>query len=205
MWRTGGDLSSSSFAMWTNRLDLATTDGQRALAGPGAFPNPGEVSPAFEAKGGRSTIHTSQCLENQPFQRQRRPPRGIVGVRAVLAAVLVANFLPSAHRTTQRHSMQIRSERQLPPLQTFSRWGTHRGRPKTGSKAAGSRTRLSSVQCSRCGRRCPARSSSLPTSARRQRAAGLTPPRSSERQLFAARARCRFSHSTCFPLAFSFR
>jgi hypothetical protein len=26
--------------MWTNRLDLATTASQRALAGPGAFPNP---------------------------------------------------------------------------------------------------------------------------------------------------------------------
>jgi hypothetical protein len=31
---------ASSFAMWTNRLDLATTASQRALAGPGAFPNP---------------------------------------------------------------------------------------------------------------------------------------------------------------------
>jgi len=28
MWRTGGDLSSSSFSMWTNRLDLATTEAQ---------------------------------------------------------------------------------------------------------------------------------------------------------------------------------
>lgn len=63
MWRTGGDLSSSSFDMWTNRtyrklcvlgqqppvrlytciaagLDLATLPAQRALAGPGSFPNP---------------------------------------------------------------------------------------------------------------------------------------------------------------------
>lgn len=40
MWRTGGDLSAASYAMWTNRLDLATTPEQRALAGPGAFPNP---------------------------------------------------------------------------------------------------------------------------------------------------------------------
>lgn len=39
-WRTGGDLSSSTFAMWTNRLDLATLPAQAALAGPGAFPNP---------------------------------------------------------------------------------------------------------------------------------------------------------------------
>lgn len=40
MWRTGGDLSGSNFDMWTNRLDLATTEAQAALAGPGAFPNP---------------------------------------------------------------------------------------------------------------------------------------------------------------------
>ena len=40
MWRTGGDLSSGTYSMWTNRLDLATTPMQAALAGPGAFPNP---------------------------------------------------------------------------------------------------------------------------------------------------------------------
>lgn len=40
MWRTGGDLSAGSYDMWTNRLDLATTDVQAALTGPGAFPNP---------------------------------------------------------------------------------------------------------------------------------------------------------------------
>ena len=40
MWRTGGDLSAGTYSMWTNRLDLATTPMQAALAGPGAFPNP---------------------------------------------------------------------------------------------------------------------------------------------------------------------
>lgn len=39
-WRVGPDLYSSSYDMWTNRLDLATTPAQAALAGPGAFPNP---------------------------------------------------------------------------------------------------------------------------------------------------------------------
>ena len=39
-WRTGPDLYSSDYSMWTNRLDLATTPAQAALAGPGAFPNP---------------------------------------------------------------------------------------------------------------------------------------------------------------------
>jgi hypothetical protein len=40
MWRTGDDLFESDYNMWLNRLDLATTDTQAALAGPGAFPNP---------------------------------------------------------------------------------------------------------------------------------------------------------------------
>ena len=40
MWRTGPDLVASSFATWTNRLDLATLPEQAALVGPGAFANP---------------------------------------------------------------------------------------------------------------------------------------------------------------------
>lgn len=39
-WRTGPDLYASSYDMWVNRLDLATTPSQAALAGPGAFPDP---------------------------------------------------------------------------------------------------------------------------------------------------------------------
>ncbi len=40
MWRTGGDLYSSSFDMWTNRLDLATASTQYSLVGPGSLPDP---------------------------------------------------------------------------------------------------------------------------------------------------------------------
>ena len=40
MWRTGNDLYSSSFDMWTNRLDLATASTQYVLAGPGSLPDP---------------------------------------------------------------------------------------------------------------------------------------------------------------------
>ena len=39
-WRTGGDLYASSFAMWTDRLDLATAPAQAALVGAGAFVQP---------------------------------------------------------------------------------------------------------------------------------------------------------------------
>lgn len=40
MWRVGDDLWDSSFDMWTDRLDKATSDDQAALAGPGRIPNP---------------------------------------------------------------------------------------------------------------------------------------------------------------------
>lgn len=57
MWRTGGDLSSSSFDMWTNRLDLATTTSQRALAGKGAFPNPDFLEVGYSP---RNTVGRTQ-------------------------------------------------------------------------------------------------------------------------------------------------
>jgi hypothetical protein len=40
MWRTGGDLSASNYAMWLNRLDLATDPRMPPFVGPGAFANP---------------------------------------------------------------------------------------------------------------------------------------------------------------------
>lgn len=49
-WRTGGDLYSSSFAMWTNRLDLATTPEQAALAGPGAFSDPDDLEVGYSPR-----------------------------------------------------------------------------------------------------------------------------------------------------------
>jgi hypothetical protein len=50
MWRTGGDLYGSSYDMWTNRLDLATSDVQAALTGPGAFPNPDFLEVGFSPR-----------------------------------------------------------------------------------------------------------------------------------------------------------
>jgi len=40
LWRVGPDLYSSSYDMWTNRLDLATTPAQLALLRAGSFPDP---------------------------------------------------------------------------------------------------------------------------------------------------------------------
>jgi hypothetical protein len=48
--------------MWTNRLDLATLPAQRALAGPGSFPNPDflEVGYSPRAFKGRAQSLTEQ-------------------------------------------------------------------------------------------------------------------------------------------------
>jgi len=48
--------------MWTNRLDLATTPTQRALAGPGAFPNPDFLEVGYSP---RMSKARSQTLTEQ--------------------------------------------------------------------------------------------------------------------------------------------
>ena len=63
MWRTGGDLSGSNFAMWTNRLDLATTASQRALAGPGAFPNPDFLEVGYSPRNPKGRPSVQSPLE----------------------------------------------------------------------------------------------------------------------------------------------
>ena len=55
MWRTGDDLYSSSFAMWTSRLDLATTPFQRSLAGPGSLPDPDFLEVGYSPRCTRAT------------------------------------------------------------------------------------------------------------------------------------------------------
>lgn len=61
-WRTGGDLYASDFGMWTNRLDLATADTQRVLAGPGSLPDPDflEVGYSPRAPAGRTQTALEQ-------------------------------------------------------------------------------------------------------------------------------------------------
>lgn len=49
-WRTGPDLYSSEFDMWTNRLDLATTPEQLALLAPGAFPDPDDLEVGYSPR-----------------------------------------------------------------------------------------------------------------------------------------------------------
>lgn len=53
MWRTGADLSSSTFAMWTSRLDTATTPSQNALAGRGSFRDPDKLEVGFSPRAPR--------------------------------------------------------------------------------------------------------------------------------------------------------
>lgn len=65
MWRTGGDLSSSDFDMWTNRLDLATTATQRGLAGPGAFPNPDFLEVGYSPRMPKDHPSVQSALEQR--------------------------------------------------------------------------------------------------------------------------------------------
>ena len=77
-WRTGGDLYSSSFDMWTNRLDLATTPEQAALAGPGALPDPDflEVGYSPRAQPGGST--QSALEQRSMFTMWAALPTGLI-------------------------------------------------------------------------------------------------------------------------------
>ena len=59
MWRTGGDLYSSDFSMWTNRLDLATTAEQAAMTGPGSFPDPDFLEVGYSPRCTKSTSQTA--------------------------------------------------------------------------------------------------------------------------------------------------
>lgn len=65
MWRTGGDLSSSDFDMWVNRLDLATTPTQAALAGPGAFPNPDFLEVGYSPRNPKGSPRVQSALEQR--------------------------------------------------------------------------------------------------------------------------------------------
>eukprot|EP00041_Stephanoeca_diplocostata_P017026 m.338804 g.338804 ORF g.338804 m.338804 type:complete len:572 (-) comp20567_c0_seq8:94-1809(-) len=65
MWRTGGDLSASSFDMWTNRLDLATTIQQRQMAGPGSFPNPDFLEVGYSPRQAKGNPNVQSALEQR--------------------------------------------------------------------------------------------------------------------------------------------
>ena len=77
MWRTGGDLYSSDFSMWTNRLDLATTPAQAALAGPGALPDPDFLEVGYSPRSPRG--RTQSPLEQRSmFTMWAALPTGLV-------------------------------------------------------------------------------------------------------------------------------
>lgn len=65
MWRVGGDLSSATFDMWTNRLDLATAPGQAALTGPGAFPNPDFLEVGYTPRNPKGRAGLSTLIERR--------------------------------------------------------------------------------------------------------------------------------------------
>lgn len=64
-WRTGGDLYASSFDMWCNRLDLATTASQAALAGPGALRQPDFLEVGYSPRNPKGAPGVMSALEQR--------------------------------------------------------------------------------------------------------------------------------------------
>jgi alpha-galactosidase len=64
-WRTGDDLYSSTFDMWTNRLDLATTPEQAALVGPGSFANPDFLEVGYSPRAPKGNGGVMSALEQR--------------------------------------------------------------------------------------------------------------------------------------------
>jgi alpha-galactosidase len=77
MWRTGGDLYSSNFAMWTNRLDLATTPQQAALTGPGSLPDPDFLEVGYSPRATRGQSQ-SPLEQRSMFTMWATLPTGLI-------------------------------------------------------------------------------------------------------------------------------
>ena len=63
LWRVGPDLYSSQYAMWTDRLDRATTPAQLALLRPGAFPDPDFLEVGYSPRAPKGS--TQSALEQR--------------------------------------------------------------------------------------------------------------------------------------------
>lgn len=88
MWRTGGDLCSSTFDMWNNRLDLATTASQNALAGPGAFRDPDKLEVGYSPRAVKGDPRVMSALE----QRSMFTMWAMLPAPLILSADLRAGF-----------------------------------------------------------------------------------------------------------------
>ena len=87
MWRTGGDLHDSTFAMWTSRLDTSTTPSQTGLAGPGAFRDPDKLEVGYSPR----------APKGNPGVMTAREQRAMFTMWAALPAPLIlsADLRPS--------------------------------------------------------------------------------------------------------------
>ena len=65
MWRTGGDLSASSYDMWLNRLDLATDPKQSINVGPGAIANPDFLEVGYTPRQPKSSPNVQTIVERR--------------------------------------------------------------------------------------------------------------------------------------------
>jgi hypothetical protein len=65
MWRTGPDLSSSTFAMWTSRLDTSTSPSQNTLAGPGSFRDPDKLEVGYSPRAPKGSPRVMTAREQR--------------------------------------------------------------------------------------------------------------------------------------------
>jgi alpha-galactosidase len=65
MWRTGSDLSTSTFSMWTSRLDTATSKVQIALAGPGSFRDPDKLEVGYSPRAHKGNANVMSAREQR--------------------------------------------------------------------------------------------------------------------------------------------
>ena len=77
-WRTGGDLYSSSCDMWCNRLDLATTPEQAALAGPGSLPDPDFLEVGYSPRAPPGGQTQSALEQRSMFTMWAALPTGLI-------------------------------------------------------------------------------------------------------------------------------
>jgi alpha-galactosidase len=125
MWRTGPDLSISSFDMWTNRLDLATTPSQYALAGPGAFRDPDKLEVGYSPRAVKGRPSTMTALE----QRSMFTMFAALPAPLILSADLRDGFGgidgPALATLTNREVIAINQDPAALPLQLISNCTAH--------------------------------------------------------------------------------
>eukprot|EP00040_Diaphanoeca_grandis_P018030 m.94835 g.94835 ORF g.94835 m.94835 type:complete len:412 (-) comp26759_c0_seq1:257-1492(-) len=125
MWRTGGDLCSSTFSMWTSKLDLATTDAQSALTGPGSFRDPDKLEVGFSPRAPKGSSSVMTALEQRSmFTMWAALPAPLI-LSADLRASSSGIDADALATLTNKEVIAINQDSAALPLQLISNLSTH--------------------------------------------------------------------------------